>query len=310
VTSSTTAGASTTSSAPRRAPSLKRREARTAYAFLAPSGIGFFAFTLGPIVASVVIAFFAWPVFGERTFVGFQNFVTIFTSDPMFWRTVGNTLLFVLLYVPLNFVLALGLALWISPRIRGRGLYRLLFFLPAVTPIVANALVWRLLVQPNGVFADIASWFGVEQFNPLGTEAGAMAAVVVMSLWQGFGYNMLVFSAGLDSIPDHLYEAASLDGASAPRRFWHVTLPMLSPSLFFAAVMTLITSFQVFAQPYVLTGGGPGVATTTMVMYLYQRGFQLFDLGTASAVATVLFAIIALITAVQFLGQRKWVHYE
>ncbi|MGW8484362.1 carbohydrate ABC transporter permease [Microbacterium sp. NPDC055903] len=287
-----------------------RREARAAYGFLAPSGIGFLVFTLGPIIASIVIAFFSWPVIGERSFTGLTNFVTILSADPMFWRTVGNTLLFVVLYVPLNFILALGLAIWISPRIRGRGVYRMLFFLPAVTPIVANALVWRLLVQPNGVFADIAGWFGVEGFNPLGSEAGAMTVIVAMSLWQGFGYNMLVFSAGLDSIPDQLYEAASLDGAGAFRRFWNITLPMLSPSIFFATVMTLITAFQVFAQPYVLTAGGPGISTTTMVMYLYQRGFQLFDLGTASAVATILFAIIALITAVQFIGQRKWVHYE
>jgi multiple sugar transport system permease protein len=299
---------SESTAAPRR--TSRRRDGVAAYGFLAPSGLGFLVFTLGPIIGSLVIAFFNWPVIGERSFAGLDNFVTIFTADPIFWRTVGNTLLFVVLYVPLNFLLALGLAVWISPRIRGRGLYRLLFFLPAVTPIVANALVWRLLVQPNGVFADIAGSFGVEQFNPLGTEAGAMAVVVAMSLWQGFGYNMLVFSAGLDSIPEQLYEAASLDGANAWKRFWRITLPMLSPSIFFAAVMTLISAFQVFAQPYVLTGGGPGVATTTMVMYLYQRGFQLFDLGMASAVATVLFAIIALITAVQFIGQRRWVHYD
>ncbi|WP_089774493.1 carbohydrate ABC transporter permease [Ruania alba] len=267
-------------------------------------------FTLGPIVASVVIAFFAWPVIGERSFTGLTNFVTIFTTDPIFWQSVGNTLIFVAWYVPLNFVLALGLAVWISPRIRGRGFYRLMFFLPTVTPIVANALVWRLLLQPDGIGHEIAALFGVAQFNPLGSESSAMAVVVAMSVWQGFGYNMLVFSAGLDAIPEQLYEAAALDGATAVHRFIRITVPMLSPSIFFATVMTLITAFQVFAQPYVLTGGGPGVATTTVVMYLYQRGFELFDLGTASAVATVLFLLIAMITAVQFVGQRKWVHYE
>jgi multiple sugar transport system permease protein len=298
-------------------PDTARRRSRSpgragaaAYGFLAPSGIGFLLFTLGPIIGSVVLAFFHWPVIGERSFAAFSNFVTVLTEDPMFWRTVGNTLIFVVLYVPLNFLLALGLALWVSPRIRARGLYRLLFFLPTVTPIVANALVWRLLVQPKGVFAEIAGWFGVDHFNPLGSEAGAMTVVIVMSLWQGFGYNMLVFSAGLDGIPEQLYEASSLDGAGAWRRFWSITLPMLSPSIFFATVMTLITAFQVFAQPYVLTGGGPGIGTTTMVMYLYQRGFQLFDLGTASAVASLLFVVIALITAMQFVGQKKWVHYE
>ncbi|SEE93532.1 carbohydrate ABC transporter membrane protein 1, CUT1 family [Ruania alba] len=293
---------------PRR--SRRRRDARTALAFLAPSGLGFAMFTLGPIVASVVIAFFAWPVIGERSFTGLTNFVTIFTTDPIFWQSVGNTLIFVAWYVPLNFVLALGLAVWISPRIRGRGFYRLMFFLPTVTPIVANALVWRLLLQPDGIGHEIAALFGVAQFNPLGSESSAMAVVVAMSVWQGFGYNMLVFSAGLDAIPEQLYEAAALDGATAVHRFIRITVPMLSPSIFFATVMTLITAFQVFAQPYVLTGGGPGVATTTVVMYLYQRGFELFDLGTASAVATVLFLLIAMITAVQFVGQRKWVHYE
>lgn len=301
-------GVSRSPAAPRRA--LRRREAVAAYGFLTPSGLGFLAFTLGPILGSLAISFFHWPVIGGRSWAGLTNFLTILTEDPIFWRAVRNTLIFVVLYMPLNFLLALGLALWISPQIRGRGLYRLLFFLPAVTPIVANALVWRLLVQPNGLFAEVATWFGIEDLNPLGSGAGAMAVVVAMSLWQGFGYNMLVFSAGLDSIPEQLYEAASLDGANVLHRFARITLPMLSPSIFFATVMTLITSFQVFAQPYVLTAGGPGVATTTMVMYLYQRGFQLFDLGTASAVATSLFVIIAAITAVQFTGQRRWVHYE
>ncbi len=287
------------------------RQGRAAAAFLAPSAIGFATFTLLPIIGSVVLAFFTWPVLGQRGYAGLTNFRTLLTSDPVFFTALRNTLLFVVLYVPINFVLALGLALWISPRIRGRAAYRVLFFLPTVTPLVANALVWKLLLQPGGVVpAYLHSWFGISAPNFLGSPTWAMLAVVAMSVWSGTGYNMLVFSAALDGIPDHLYEAAALDGAGPVRRFWHVTVPMLSPAMFFASVLTIITSFQVFAQPYILTGGGPGVSTTTMVLYLYQRGFQFFQLGMASAVATCLFAMIVLVTALQFLGQRKWVHYD
>jgi multiple sugar transport system permease protein len=186
-----------------------------------------------------------------------------------------------------------------------------LFFLPAVTPMVANALVFRLLLQPQGLVDSIlTSWFGLAPTNFLGGEWSAMVCVVLMSVWQGFGYNMLVFSAGLDSINPNLYEAADIDGAGRVRQFFNITIPMLSPSMFFAAVMTLITSFQVFAQPYILTGGGPGVATQTMVLYMYQKGFQFYQLGMASAISTVLLLIIVLVTALQFLGQKRWVHYD
>ena len=137
-----------------------------------------------------------------------------------------------------------------------------------------------------------------------------MASLILMSVWQGFGYNMLVFSAGLDAIPETILEAAAIDGAGPWRRFWSVTFPMMSPAIFFAMVMTLITSFQVFVQPYILTNGGPGVTTTTMVLYLYRTGFQFFNLGLASAVAWMLFVIIMLVTALQFVGQKRWVNYD
>jgi multiple sugar transport system permease protein len=288
-----------------------RRRSWAPLGFLAPSGTGFLIFTLIPIVGSIALAFFAWPIMGEHTFIGLSNFKVLLTSDPVFFRALLNTTIFVVLYVPLNFILALGIALWISPRIRGRGIYRVLFFMPAVTPIVANALVWRLLLQPRGlVDSALTSWFGLAPTNFLGGEVSAMVCVVVMSVWQGFGYNMLVFSAGLDSINPNLYEAADIDGANRLRQFWRITIPMLSPSMFFAAVMTLITSFQVFSQPYILTGGGPGVATQTMVMYMYQKGFQFYQLGMASAVSTLLLLIIVLVTALQFLGQKRLVHYD
>jgi multiple sugar transport system permease protein len=213
--------------------------------------------------------------------------------------------------VPLNIVVSLGLALWISSRIRWKGLYRLLFFIPTVTPMVANALVWRLLYQPNGLISQ--TWetvLGTPAPNFLGDPNWAMAAVVMMSVWQGFGYNMLVFSAGLDAIPQSIQEAATVDGVSPLRRLWHITLPMLSPSMFFAMIMTLITSFQVFVQPQIMTAGGPGIATETVVIHLYREGFVQYELGTASAIAWFLFLIIMLVTALQFVGQKRWVHYD
>ncbi len=290
---------------------VKPRQDRSAWGFLAPSGIGFVIFTLLPIVASLVLALFAWPVLGAKEFVGFANFVTLFTQDPIFWTALRNTLIFVVLYVPINIVVSLGIALWINSRPRFRGFYRVLFFLPAVTPIVANALVWKMLLQPGGIVDSyLQSWFGLSPTNILGNPTTAMLSVVLMSVWMGFGYNMLVFSAGLDGIPEQLYEAAAIDGAGPGRRCFSITIPMLSPSMFFASVMTTITSLQVFAQPYILTGGGPGVSTQTMVMYLYQRGFQFFDLGSAASIATVLFLVIVLISGLQFVGQRKWVHYD
>jgi len=286
-------------------------EARAASGFLALSMAGFVVFTIVPIIGSLVMAFFDWPVFGDRTFTGVTNFRTLFTSDPVFGRVVWNTVLFVLLYLPLNIIVSMALALWISPRIRGRAVYRVLFFLPAVTPMVANAIVWQLILTPRGVLDSLwSSLTGQAAPNFLGSASWAMSCVVVMSLWQGFGYNMLVFSAALDAVPANLVEAATVDGAGPIRRFVSVVLPMLSPSLFFAVTLTLITSFQVFIQPYILTGGGPGVSTETLVMYLYRTGFEQFNMGQAAAVAWFLFAIIMVVTALQFVLQKRWVHYD
>jgi multiple sugar transport system permease protein len=292
-------------------PGIRHRgDGRAALGFLAPSGAGFLAFTLIPILGSLVIAFFAWPVLGRKKFVGLENFTELI-SDPVFHQVMLNTFVFVVAYVPLNIVVSLGLALWISSRIRWKGLYRLLFFIPTVTPMVANALVWRLLYQPNGLISQTwESVLGTPAPNFLGDPTWAMAAVVMMSVWQGFGYNMLVFSAGLDAIPQSIQEAATVDGVGPFRRLWNVTLPMLSPSMFFATIMTLITSFQVFVQPQIMTAGGPGIATETVVIHLYREGFVQYELGTASAIAWFLFLIIMLVTALQFVGQKRWVHYD
>lgn len=279
-------------------------------AFAVPHGVGLAIFTLLPIVVSLGVSLFNWPLLGSPTFLGLGNYERLF-SDPIFGQVVWNTVLFVVLYVPLNLAVSLGLAAWLTPRIKGRHIFRVIFFIPAITPVVANVVVWRMLYQPGGLIDGVAqSTIGIPAPNFLGDEKWAMIAIVVMSVWQGFGYNMLVFSAALDAVPENLTEAAAIDGANAWTIFWRIKLKLISPSIFFATMMTLITSFQVFAQPFILTKGGPGSATSTIVLYIYNQGFQFHQLGLASAAAWVLFVIILGVTAVQFLGQKKWVHYD
>jgi multiple sugar transport system permease protein len=288
----------------------RRGDGRAAVGFLAPSMLGLLAFTAFPIIASLLLGFFDWPVIGDHSFLGLKNYEHLLTSSE-FKTAIINTIVFVVLYVPLNIVISLGLAVWISPRIRPRGLYRTIFFIPVVTPVVANAAIFTLILSPNGLIDSLMqTWFGVQAPNFLGSKTWAMPAVVLLSIWQGFGYNMLVFSAALDNVPTSLTEAATIDGASPSARFFRIVLPLITPAIFFAVVLTLISSFQVFTQAYVLTGGGPGNATTTMVVYLYEQGFQFYKLGLASAIAWVLFVIILIITVFQFIGQKRWVHYD
>jgi multiple sugar transport system permease protein len=289
----------------------RRGDGKAATGFMAPSMLGLLAFTAFPIVASLIIGFYNWPVIGSHTFIGLKNYENLLTSKE-FHTAILNTFVFVLLYVPVNIVISLGLAVWIGSKgIRLRGLYRTIFFIPAVTPVVANAAIFSLILSPNGLIDSLMqTWFGVQAPNFLGSKTWAMPAVVMLSIWQGFGYNMLVFSAALDAVPTSLTEAAAIDGAGTVARFFRIVLPLITPSIFFAVVLTLISSFQVFTQAYVLTGGGPGNATTTMVVYLYEQGFQFYKMGLASAVAWVLFIIILVITVFQFIGQKRWVHYD
>lgn len=289
----------------------RRGDGRVAAAFLAPGLGGFAVFTLIPILGSLVVSFTLWPLSGHPSFVGFANFTKLFTADPMFTHALVNTLIFTIAYVPLNIVISLAMASWISRRIRGRNAYRVLFFIPVVTPIVANAAVWQLMLMPNGMVDSLwQTFFGVHAPNFLGSTTYAMASVVLMSLWQGFGYNLIVFATALEAVPEDLLEAARIDGAGSVRQFFRIKIPLISPSLFFATTMTMIASFQVFAQPYVLTDGGPGNSTTTMVMYLYRNGFQYYNFGYASAVGVILFLVILAVSGIIFAAQRKLVHYE
>ncbi|RSM72606.1 ABC transporter substrate-binding protein [Actinoplanes sp. ATCC 53533] len=257
------------------------------------------------------MSLFDWPIFGEREFAGVGNYTRLLTDTPDFWPALRNSVVFTVLYVPLNLVVSLGLALLLGPRMRGRAIFRVLFFIPVVTPMVANALVWKLVLQPQGLLNGLTTeWFGVTMPNFLVDENWAMLSIVVMSVWAGMGYNMLVLTAALEQLPSTVIEAARIDGAGGFMMLRKVVLPLISPALFFAAVMTIIGSLQVFAQPQLLTGGGPGTSTLPLVMFIYETGFQFQDLGLAAAAAWLLFVLIIGVTAGQFRAQKRWVHYE
>ncbi|WP_341942310.1 sugar ABC transporter permease [Microbacterium sp. LWH10-1.2] len=295
----------------RRRGSLAKAEGRQALGFATPALAGLAVFTVVPVVLSIVMSFFDWPTFGEKTFIGIDNYIRLFTSSPDFWPALRNTAVFTILYVPLNVALSLVLAMALGPRIRGRGALRVLFFVPVVTPMVANVLVWKMLLQPQGLFNGVSeTWFGTTLPNFLADPQWAMIMVVVMSVWQGVGYNMLIFSAALEQLPESVMEAARIDGASGLRMQLSVVIPMISPAIFFATIMTMITALQVFVQPQLLTGGGPGNATQPLVQFIYNQGFKFQELGLAAAGAWILFALIIVITALQFGAQKKWVHYE
>ncbi|MGL4175424.1 MAG: carbohydrate ABC transporter permease [Dermatophilaceae bacterium] len=288
----------------------KRRHAWSGPAFVAPHVLGLTAFVVFPIVAALLLSLFEWPLLGTTRFIGLDNFVSILTDDT-FWAALRNTVTYVVLYVGCNLVVSLGIATWLGPRMWGRQVFRVLFFIPAVTPVVGNAVVWSLLYQPDG-FIDgwTQSLFGVQAPDFLSTPGWAMVALVVMGVWQGFGYNMLIFSAALDAVPDSLLDAGRLDGANAWQAFWHIRFPAISPAIFFGVTMTLITSFQMFTEAFILTKGGPGSSTMTLVLYLYERGFTDQQLGLASAAGTLIFTIILFVTAMQFLGEKRWVTYD
>jgi multiple sugar transport system permease protein len=212
--------------------------------------------------------------------------------------------------VPLDIVCALSLALLLNRPIRGMAAYRAIYFVPVVTSLIAVAMVWQWLYHTEvGVVNYLFNLVGLPGVNWLGSTEWAMPAVIFMSVWKAMGYYAVIFLAGLQGIPTHLYEAASVDGASGSQRFWKITLPLLSPTMFFVLVISIIQAFQVFAQVFIMTKGGPGNATQTIVYFIYNSGFVWFRMGYAAAASWILFAIIFAITAIQAVWQRRWVHY-
>jgi multiple sugar transport system permease protein len=280
------------------------------YLFLLPVIIGVVVVTGGAIVASFLLGFTKWDLVTPPEWIGVANYREAFSSD-IFRQVLGNTLLYTLLFAPLSVVCSLLLALLVNQRLRGITFFRTVFFFPVVTSMVAVAVVWSWLYNPefgliNFVLREV---FGVDGPNWLLSTSWAMPAIAIMSVWKGIGYNMLIFLAGLQSIPESLHEAAMIDGAGPARRFLRITLPMLSPTTFFVVVITLIGSFQIFEQTYTMTQGGPANTTLTLSYFIFQNAFQYFRMGYATAMAYLLFAITLVVTVAQFRLQKRWVFY-
>ena len=279
--------------------------------FVAPALLVIGVFFFLPVVAALAVSFtdfdiYALADFGNMRFVGLQNYARLLET-PLFWQAFGNTLYFVVIGVPLSVGTSLGLALLLHSRlVRFRDLFRTALFAPVVTTLVAVAVIWRYLFNTQyGLINYAFGGLGIERIDWLGDPTWAMPAIIVFAVWKNFGYNMLILLAGLQAIPEELYEAARIDGASFWRRFRHVTLPMLGPVMAMVNVLTIAGYFQLFAEPYVMTQGGPLQSTVSVLYFMYEEGFKWWNLGSASAVAFMLFLFILALTAVQ-LRLARW----
>ena len=291
--------------------SNRGREAIEAYILILPTIIGLIVFTASPVLASLYYSFTRWNLLSTPKWQAFDNYIELITEDPLFWITIKNTAYYVLGTVPTGTVLALFLAIALNQKIRFVAVFRTIYFLPVVSSVVAISVLWLWLYQSDfGLINELLRFMGFRGVRWLSSVTWAMPAIMIMSIWHGLGYNIVIFIAGLQGIPQDYYEAATVDGANSWHKFVNITIPLLSPVTFFVLTLSVINSFQVFAQAYVMTRGGPVNATKTIVYYLFQQGFENFHMGYASALAYVLFVIIVSLTLFQFWFQRRWVHYE
>jgi multiple sugar transport system permease protein len=286
-------------------------EERWAYLFIAPMLVGLVVLSAGPILASLAISLTDWDLLTAPTFIGVDNFAGLF-ADRRFASALRNTTFYVVVSVPLGMTLALGLAVALNRAIAGISLIRTMYFLPLVTSAIAIGLVWAWIYSPtNGLLNQVLGLFGLPPQKWVSDPFWAMPAIVAMSVWQGLPASTIIFLAGLQAIPESLLDAASVDGAGRWHRFRYVTLPLLTPSLFFTGILSLIGSFQVFDQVFVLARPGqPTDATITIVYFIYENGFRNFKMGYASAASWLLFVIVGVLTLVYFRSQRRWVHYQ
>ncbi|MBT3270649.1 extracellular solute-binding protein [Candidatus Poribacteria bacterium] len=298
------------------------REGIAGYAFALPWIGGFLCFTAGPILASILLSVTEYDVLHPAKFVAFRNYTDLLTQDPVFWKSLGNTA-FMVLGVPLGMAVGLGLAMLLNTEVKGIAVYRTIFYLPAIVPVVASSVLWIWVFNPESgllnsalrftglerVLTALAKAVGADGLFWLQEERLAKPAIILMGLWSA-GSSMIIWLAGLKGIPKHLYEAAEIDGAGRVSRFLHVTLPMLSPYIFFNLIMGVIGTFQIFTQAYIMTQGGPVDATLFYVYYLFNSAFQYFRMGYASAMAWILFGIVLVLTLIQFKLAPRWVHYE
>jgi multiple sugar transport system permease protein len=287
---------------------LKRQQAVAFYLSISPWLLGFAFFTIGPMLLSLFASFTSWDLLSPPVWIGGDNYRQIL-GDPRFHQSLKVTILYTLAYVPLDMVGGLLLALLVRARLRGIGVFRTIFYLPTVFSGVAFVVVWMWMLNPRaGLINILLAGIGIQGPRWLLDPQLALWSLVMMSFW-GWGRSMVIFLAGLLTIPGELYEAAAIDGANSWKQFWKITLPLLTPTIFFNLVLSIIMTFQTFTSAFVATDGGPLDATLFLVLYIYRQAFQFFNMGYAAALAWVLFAIILVFTVLLFRSQRFWVFY-
>ena len=290
--------------------SSRRRPGFAHWLFISPWILGFFLFTLGPMVFSLIMSLHDWPVVGERKFVWFDNYTTMLTEDPRFWESLGITAKFALVFVPLNIALSFLLAVLLNVKVRGTSLFRTAFYLPSIISGVALVMIWKWIYSKDyGLLNYGLSLLGVDGPNWLGDPNWSILAIIIASLW-GLGGTMLILLAGLQSIPKELYEAARVSGVPAWAQTVYITIPMLSPMLLFTFITSLISAFQQLTIALLLTKGGPLNSTYFFAMYIYDNAFKFHDMGYAAAMSWVMFLIILTLSLLVLKYSAAWVHYE
>jgi multiple sugar transport system permease protein len=293
--------------------SRQARENISGYLFVLPWIISLLVFTAYPMIASFYFSMTRYNVLNPPQWVGLSNFSDMFTVDPLYWTSVANTAYYVFFSVPIGIGFGLILALLLNQNVKGIGFYRTAFYLPGLVPTVASTLLWMLLLNPQlGLVNAFLGLFGIEKLGWLASATWSKPGLILMSVWGGTGGTMLIFLAGLKEIPQSLVEAAMIDGANAWQRFWVVTVPMISTTIFFNLVMGIIGSFQVFASAYVAGGNGAGPLNSLLVymLHLYRNAFRYFNMGYAAAMALVLFVVLVMLTLLLVRTSRTWVHFE
>ncbi len=292
--------------------SREQREAIAGYLFISPWLIGFVVFFAGPILASFVVSFTRWNIVGTPQWVGLANYKNIFTNDPLFRQAVKVTFTYALIFLPLDMILGISVAVAMNQKLRGIGIFRTLFYMPYVVPQIAAALVWMWVLSARfGLVNSALRLGGIEGPNWLGSPKYVLISIVIMSLW-GVGGSAVIYLAGLQNIPQVLYEAATVDGANAFQRFRRITLPMLTPTIFFQLVLGLIGVFQTFTPAFIAAGrtGGPLQAGLFYMLYIFNRSFDALRLGYGSALSWIMTVFILIVTLLIFRSSRYWVHYE
>jgi multiple sugar transport system permease protein len=295
---------------------MRRKETLWFYLLVLPWVIGFIVLTLGPMIYSFVLSLTNWDLFTAPKFVGLGNYIRLFSRDKVFWKTVSNTLYYAFLSVPLSMLFSLFIAYFLNRPIKGTAIYRTLYYIPATVPAVASALLFKWLLAPDaGMINRFLAIFGVDGPAWLLEPAWVKPALILMSLWT-VGVNITLLMAGMKSIPSEFYEAAELDGATPAVQYFRITLPLLTPVIFFNVIISLIGALQVFTQIYIMTGsgattmGGPNNASMMIVPYLFNNGFRFYKMGYASAIAWILFVLVMLLTLIVFRSSSAWVYYE